>query len=77
MARTINWTPAKLAALIAAREEAIGQRRTSFTVLLPDEREPAEFDCKYAGYLIEYVQGEFAKNPPVVYPENREGEEGQ
>lgn len=72
--RTINWTPEKLKALIKARDAATGP---SFTVTLPDEREPAEFDVSYAGHLIGYLEGEFAKNPPRDFGPNREGEEGQ
>ena len=73
--RTISWTQAKLDALIKARDEAIAKRHSSFAVTLPGEREPAEFDRGYAGHLIEYLQAEFAAHPPVVLPENREGQE--
>lgn len=72
MARTINWNQAKLDALIEAFKAARGP---TITVSLPDEKEPAQFDLRYAGHLIQYLQGEFARNPPPVYPENREGDE--
>lgn len=77
MSRTINWTPDKLKALIEARNKALDRREDRFTVKLSDQDKPAEFLVNYAKHLIGYLEGEFARNKPPVYPENREGEEGQ
>jgi hypothetical protein len=74
MARTINWTPEKLKALVKARDEATG---SSFKVKLPGEAEEAEFDVGYARHLIQYLGEEFAKNPDQPRRPYNEGEEGQ
>jgi len=73
MARTINWNPEKLKALVEAYNATTG---TTVTVKLPGEIQPADFQISYAKYLIEYLGNEFAK-PVPVYPENREGKEGE
>ena len=73
MARTINWNPEKLKALVEAYNATTG---TTVTVNLPGEIQPADFEISYAKYLIEYLGNEFAA-PVPVYPENREGKEGE
>lgn len=79
--RTINWNAEKLKALKKAYEAAIakpGHRiNDAITVELPGEREPAEFVLNYAKYLIEYLDGEFARNPPRDFGPNNEGKEGE
>ncbi len=80
MNRTINWTPDKLAAVKVAYDQALkADKRQSdvFKVTLPGETAPAEFVVAYARHMIEYLEGEFARNPPRTYTDNREGEEGQ
>ncbi len=72
--RTINWNPAKLKALVEARDAATGP---SFKVKLPGETSEAEFDVGYARHLIQYLGDEFAKNPPQPRRPYNEGEEGQ
>jgi len=78
--RTVTWTPAKLKVFKAAYDAAIAKpHKTSdvITVELPDEAEPAQFVIDYARHLIDYLETEFARNPPRDYGENKEGEEGQ
>lgn len=74
MARTINWTPEKLKALVVARDAATGP---SFKVKLPGEVLEAEFDVGYARHLIQYLGDEFAKHPNQPRRPYNEGEEGQ
>lgn len=76
--RVINWNAEKLKALKKAHEKALKadkRRNETITVALPEEAEPAEFVISYAGYLIEYLEGEFARNAARQYPENKEGRE--
>lgn len=77
MSRVINWDAAKLKAVKAALASAVEQRKTSFKVLLPGEREEVEFHCGFARHMIDYVETEFARNPPRDFGPNNEGREGQ
>lgn len=77
MSRVINWTRDKLKALVEARNTALEARQTEFKVLLPDERVSWDFDVRYAGHVIEYLERAFAEAPERRYPPNLEGREGQ
>ncbi len=77
MTRVINWDAAKLKAVKSALAAAEAARKTSFKVLLPGEREEAEFDCGFARHMIDYIEQQFARNPPRDYGPNNEGKEGE
>lgn len=69
--RNIAWTKGKLAQLKAAYEA--NKNANTFKLKLDPEGE-IELVPGYAKYLIEYLEGEFAKAQPPARPSN-EGEE--
>lgn len=70
--RVINWTPDKLAMLQSAHKLAVKQRVKKLTLTI--DKIDTEFDVGYAKYLIEYLEGEFAKRGVPIKPQNT-GEE--
>lgn len=80
----INWTRAKAESLREAYDEAVAARETQFTWTEMNgngfmARKIADhpMHTAYAKYLLEYLEGEFAKMPDQPKREYREGEEGQ
>lgn len=80
----IVWTRAKVAMLRAQYDEACKARQPTFEYVEKEEDKPWSpvlakhtLDVRYAHYLLEYLEGEFARTPTPRAPENREGEEGQ
>lgn len=69
--RNIAWTPAKLAQLKAAYEANKHAERFKLNVQPEGE---ITLIPSYAKYLIEYLEGEFAKAAPAARPAN-EGED--
>ena len=76
-ARVIAWDADKLAKLIEARNEALANRQTSFSVVLDRRGEAHEFNVSFAGYTIEYIETLLAANPTPPLRPNKEGKEGQ
>ena len=84
MTPTISWSRDKLAALKVAYDKAVAERASSFTFVEMDgtsrfARKVGEhpFVTSYAKYLIEYLEGEFGRNPDQPRRPNLEGKEGQ
>lgn len=80
----INWTRAKAESLREAYEEALAARQTEFTWTEMDGNGFMARKIKdhpmvttYVKYLLEYLEGEFAKMPDQPKRDYREGEEGQ
>lgn len=80
----INWTRLKAESLREAYDEAIAARQTEFTWTEMDGNGFMARKIKdhpmltsYAKYLLEYLEGELAKQPDQPRQPYREGEEGQ
>lgn len=74
MTATISWDTAKLAKLKAAISEAKSTGKTVFEIELKPEGK-VELLVRYAEYLVEYLDGQFAANPNQPARPYNEGEE--
>jgi hypothetical protein len=84
MSKTIAWNKDKLAALKAAYAEAVLARKDQFdfnevegTGFFAKKIDTHPFVTRFAHYLIEYLEKEFARNADQPKRPNNEGEEGQ
>ena len=77
MSRMIQWDREGLKLLQAGIAEARRMGKDRFALELPSERKPVELLVSYAVYLVEYLEGEFARHPDQPRQPYNEGEEGQ
>lgn len=80
----INWTRLKAESLREAYDEAVAARQTEFTWTEMNgngfmARKIADHPMHtgYAKHLLDYLEGEFAKQPDQPRQPHHEGEEGQ